>query len=147
MDKVPRVLLDTNVLLYLINLDSEHRPSILSLLHAEAEGKIRVFFAAHSCKDFFYLSMKAPYSLSSGKASEWIGVFMDCYDMVELTTDICRGALFGATSDFEDNIVIESARMRSCDYVITYDKGLAKALETGEMRGVTAEEIAGLMDW
>ena len=69
------------------------------------------------------------------------------YGMVELTADICRDAMRGATSDFEDNIAIESARRQSCDYIITYDKGFAKALASGGIQGMGAEEMAELMGW
>lgn len=139
------VLLDTNVLLYLVNLASPHRAAILSVFKSKSEGKIACAFAAHSLKDFFYISRKNPYNLTKEQACEWIRFFLDTCIMVEMTEHICRQALNAGTPDYEDNIIIASAQYLGCRFIVTYDEDFQRFSDSHAIQVITAEELQKLL--
>ncbi len=52
--------------------------------------------------------------------------FSQYYSLVDLTEEIITRAAVGPTSDFEDNIQLNSAAAAKCNYFLTQDKELLK---------------------
>lgn len=137
----PGVLLDTNVLLYMTNPRSPHINAIMRVVVAKDAGRAACFIAAHSLKDFFYISRKAPYSLSQEAAKLWIRHFIDNYGIVDLTRVISKRAALGSGDDFEGNVIAESAKQAGCRYLLTYDMERS-SLNDDLFMVLTAEELS-----
>lgn len=137
----PGVLLDTNVLLYMTNPRSPHISAIMRVVGAKDAGRAACFIAAHSLKDFFYISRKAPYSLSQEAAKLWIRHFVDNYGIVDLTRAISKRAALGPGDDYEDNVIAESAKRAGCRYLLTYD-GERTSFDDESFIALTAEELS-----
>ena len=143
MGKTPKpgVLLDTNVLLYMTNPQSEHVAAIMRIVGAKDAGRAACFIAAHSLKDFFCLSRKPPYGLSQEAAMAWIRHFIDHYGIVDLTRAISKRAALGEGADYEGHVIAESAKQAGCRYLLTYDLERA-AFADGAFTALTAEELS-----
>lgn len=135
-----RVLLDTNVLLYMTNPRSEHAGAISEIIRNASSGKLSLFVAAHSLKDFYYISSKAPYSLSDKEKRNWISFFLSSFVHVNLTSEIQKSALEGAEPDFEDGVIRACAESSSCAYIVSYDAAKSAFISEG-CRKITAEEL------
>ena len=142
----PGVLLDTNVLLYMTNPRSSHINAIMNIVGAKDAGTISCFIAAHSLKDFFYISRKEPYALSREAAMLWIRHFIDHYRIIDLTRSVSRHATAGPGPDFEDNVIAESAKRAGCGYVLTYDMEWS-TVPGQSFETVTAEELSRVLGY
>ncbi len=139
-----KALFDTNVLLYMTNPHSEHAAAIAEIIRSTSSGKLSLYVAAHSLKDFYYISTKAPYRLNDQEKRKWIAFFLHSFVHVNLTNEIQKSALEGTEPDFEDAVIRASAESSSCAYIVSYDAA-NNAFASNTCTKITAEELCRLL--
>ena len=139
-----KVLLDTNVLLYMVNPRSEHAKAITEIIKLANENKLTLFVGAHSLKDFYYISTKAPYALNDAEKRNWIAFFLESFVHVDLTSEIQKSALAGKEPDFEDGVIRACAESSSCNFIVSYDAAKS-AFASETCKKVTAEGLCKIL--
>lgn len=64
-------------------------------------------------------------------------MFLEEYEIVNLTKNLIKKCIIGPTNDLEDNIQLHSASESECDIFLTNDKKLLKMKFFGKMRIVS----------
>lgn len=64
-------------------------------------------------------------------------MFLDEYEIVNLTKNLIKKCIIGPTEDLEDNIQLHSATEAECDVFLTNDQDLLKMKFFGKMRIVS----------
>lgn len=110
-----RVLLDTNVLLDAIEVRKEFFDDscMVVLLAAEYDG----FIVASSATDIYYIEHKRNHSKEKTKAI--MDKIFSLFDILDTTSEDCRNALRSDIPDFEDAIIVESAKRNDMDCIVT----------------------------
>ena len=113
-----RVLIDTNIIID--GLQSRKgflEESGLVIMQAyEYDG----FVTASSMTDIFYLMNK--YYHNKKKARENLREITRIFTVLDTTGDDCRAALHSDIADFEDAVLVETARREKIDVIVTRNK-------------------------
>ena len=110
-----RVLLDTNILLDVIEVRKEFfdDSSMVVLLAAEYDG----FIAASSVTDIYYVEHKR--NRSKEKTKTIMDKLFKLFNILDTTAEDCRNALRSDTPDYEDAVLVESAKRNDIDCIVT----------------------------
>lgn len=110
-----RVLLDTNVLLDAIEVRKEFfdDSSMVVLLATEYDG----FIAASNVTDIYYIEYKRNHS--KDKTKKIMDKLFKIFDILNTTAEDCHNALRSNISDYEDAVLVESARRNDIDCIVT----------------------------
>lgn len=110
-----KVLLDTNVLLDAIEVRKEFfdDSSMVVLLATEYDG----FIVASSVTDIYYIEHKRNHSKEKTKTI--MDKLFKIYNILDTTAEDCRNALRSNIPDFEDAVMIESAKRNGIDCIVT----------------------------
>lgn len=110
-----RVLLDTNVLLDAIEVRKEFfdDSSMVVLLATEYDG----FIAASNVTDIYYIEHKRNHSKEKTKSI--MDKLFKIFDILDTTAEDCRNALRSDIPDYEDAILVESAKRNDIDCIVT----------------------------
>ena len=112
-----RVLIDTNVIIdALQNREGIAKGSEFVVLQAyEYDG----YVAATSVTDIYYVQRR--YYHNKEKARENLEKILKLYDIIDITGIDCYSALRNGMNDFEDAVLVESARRNDIDCIVTRD--------------------------
>lgn len=112
-----RVLLDTNVLLDVIEVRKEifDDSSMVVLLAAEYDG----FISASSVTDIYYIEHKRNHSKEKTKTI--MDKLFKLFSILDTTAEDYRNALRSGIPDYEDAILVESAKRNDMDCIVTRD--------------------------
>lgn len=134
MDKL---YLDTN---FLLDLTVKGRPgsaSAAELFDMVADGKILAVVSSSSLKDFYYIARR---DMEESLRRDWITLFLDTFDIAALDWQTCRAAVGSDEPDYEDALMLESARREECSYIVSRDEA---AFLSSLIPKVTASEYLG----
>lgn len=113
-----KVLIDTNIIID--GLQSRkgllEESGMVMLRAYEYDG----FIAASSMTDIFYLMNK--YYHNKKKARENLLELTKIFTVLDTTGEDCRAALRSDIADFEDAVLIETARREKIDIIVTRNK-------------------------
>ena len=110
-----RVLLDTNVLLDVLEVRQgffNDSGKVVSLA-TEYDG----FLAASSVTDIYYIEHKRNHSKK--KTTKLMEGLFKVFDILDTTATDCRNALRSNIPDYEDAVLVESAKRSGIDYIVT----------------------------
>ena len=113
-----KVLLDINVVL---DFFLERKPffhEVRALFAAVEQGKIEGYLCASSLDTIYYLVQKAH---NARKAREVTAKLLKLFGIADVNREVLLEAL-AIGGDFEDNIVLASARLKGLDLIVTRDK-------------------------
>ena len=112
-----RVLLDTNILLDVLEKRKEFfdDSSMVVLLASEYDG----FIAANSVTDIYYIEHKRNHDREKTKTI--MDKLFKLFNILDTTSEDCRNALRSNVSDYEDAILVESAKRNDMDCIVTRD--------------------------
>ena len=110
-----RVLIDTNIIIdALQNREGFAKDSAFVVLQAyEYDG----YIAATSVTDIYYIQHR--YYHNKEKARKNLEKVLKLYDIIDITGIDCYSALRNGMSDYEDAVLVESAKRNKIDYIIT----------------------------
>ena len=110
-----KVLLDTNILLDTIEIRKEFfdDSSMVILLATEYDG----FIAASNVTDIYYIEHKRNHSKEKTKVI--LDKLFKLFSILDTTAEDCRNALRSDIPDYEDAILVESAKRNGIDCIVT----------------------------
>lgn len=110
-----RVLLDANVFLDVIEArqDFFDDSSMVVLLATEYDG----FIAASNVTDIYYIERKRNHD--KNKTKKVMSKLFKLFDILDTTAEDCHNALRSDISDYEDAVVVESAKRNDIDCIVT----------------------------
>ena len=110
-----KVLLDTNIFLDVIEerQDFFDDSSEVVLLATEYDG----FIAASSVTNIYYIECKRNHS--KDKTKRLMDKLFKIFDILDTTAEDCRNALRSDIPDYEDAVMVESAKRSDIDCIIT----------------------------
>ena len=112
-----RVLLDTCVVVDFLQKREPFAQDALSLFRAAATQEFSGYITAKSATDIFYLSNRATHSNEQSRIL--LLRLLDLVGMLDsLGTDV-RLALLAECADFEDAVMIETAKRSGMDCIVT----------------------------
>ena len=130
-----RVLCDTN---FLLDVVLEHRPgadSAFRLFELIAGGRVAGALSPTSLKDFYYIARR---EIAEETRREYIDLFLDAFEIVDIGRNACRFALECDEPDFEDGLVRAAAELDDFDYIVSRD---ARAFLSSRVKRVSAEGL------
>jgi len=116
MDDKPRILIDLNILMDILQARKPFFEQSLNLLTVVENGQVDAFIAAHNITTLFYLIKK------DRSASEARAVITKIFQMIKILTldqEILEKALQLDYRDFEDAVQMVSAAHNNIDCLIT----------------------------
>ena len=121
-DNIPKVFLDTNILMDYILFRGEEAPAAEYIFDSSLDLKLTLFIAAHSLTNIFYALRK---SFSVAERNQIIlNLCALCTVQAVSSENIIKAIDSGYTSDLEDALQIQCAIESDCDYFITRDHEL-----------------------
>ena len=114
-----RILLDTNVVLDFILLRKDHLAEASTIFKLLDDDKIRVFVAAISVTNVFYITKKELYLQ---KAHDAVHFSLDSVEFCEADKHILEDAYALGFTDFEDAVQCASAKAEGLDAIVTRNK-------------------------
>ena len=111
-----KLLLDTNVVLDVLLARSPFEVDSAALMAAVETGAAEGFLCATTVTTIHYLMAKA---VGRKTAERHIGALLRIFQIAPVTDVVLLSALGGKARDFEDAVLLESARAVSVDAIIT----------------------------
>jgi len=115
-----KILLDTNVVMDVIEKREPSYKDAVTLLKAVSAMEAECYFSASSAKDVFYLVKRHTGSLE--KAKKAIVSISKFAIFCDTTKQDVQSALLSDMVDFEDAILVSSAERENMDFVVTRNK-------------------------
>ena len=120
-----RVLLDANVLIDFLLDRAPFADAAAELLSLADRGDIQGLACADSFTTIFYLARKAA---GKEQAQRHVGTLLSMVDVASVNRATLEAAIKSGAPDFEDAVVMESARQARADYIVTRnEKDFAKS--------------------
>ncbi len=91
---------------------------------------------ANTATDLFFLYQKRQPDL--GKCKEALKKLIMALEVLDTTRSLCLMAIESPMPDFEDALLVESARQWSADYIVTRDE---KGFDLSPVRAISPEEL------
>lgn len=136
-NKIPRVFLDTNILLDYQDGRSNEVAAIESLFDASLDDTVELCIAAHSLPNIFYIIRK-DYSVEERK--QIVLNFNALCTVIPVNADNIEKAVNSTyTDDMEDALQIQCAIDGSCDYFLSRD---VKLLKKSPVKAMLPHELA-----
>ena len=130
-----RALLDTNIILDLMDSKRPCNPAASELVEAAEAGEARLCIAATSLKDAAYIANKF---IDKGSVGAWLDFFLDSFEILGLDREICLAARANGEPDFEDGVIRATAEKNLVDVIVTRDK---KAFVDSDIKKMKADEL------
>ena len=129
------VLLDTCVIIDVLQDRQPFAESAKKIFIAVANKQIEGCITAKSVADIYYLTHKATHS--NEKSREILAKLFTLFSLLNTTGDDCKNALFSPIADYEDAIMVETAKNAGIDYIVTrnikdYSKSPVKVTSPAE---------------
>lgn len=112
-----RVLLDTCVVVDFLQKREPFAQDALSLFRAAAIQEFSGYITAKSATDIFYLSHRATHSNEQSRVL--LQRLLDLVGMLDTLSADVRLALLAECADFEDAVMIETAKRSGMDCIVT----------------------------
>ena len=112
----PRVLIDLNIILDVLQRREPFYPASAGILAAAERGEIQGSIAAHTVRTLFYLIAK---DQSPRKAKTLISEVLEFIQVVGVTQATIETALILPLTDFEDAVQLAAASGFQADYLVT----------------------------
>jgi predicted nucleic acid-binding protein len=135
----PRVLIDLNVILDVLQRREPHFAASASVLACAETGRIEAYVAAHSLTTLFYLIAK---DLSAHQARVILGDLLRFLAVAGIGQETVEEALQLPYSDFEDAVQMVAATQAGAEYLITRD---AAGYKAGPLRALQPAELLALL--
>ena len=129
------VLLDTCVIIDVLQDRQPFSEAAIKIFIAVANKQIEGCITAKSVADIYYLTHKATHS--NEKSREILSKLFSLFSLLDTTGYDCKNALFSSIADYEDAIMVETARNADIDYIVTrnikdYTKSPVKVVSPSE---------------
>lgn len=129
------VLLDTCVIIDVLQDRQPFAEAAKKIFIAVANKQIEGCITAKSVADIYYLTHKATHS--NEKSREILAKLFTLFSLLNTTGDDCKNALFSPIADYEDAIMVETAKNAGIDYIVTrnikdYSKSPVKVTSPAE---------------
>ena len=112
------ILVDTNVYLDFL-LDRGEQSKIAKRFFINAYiSQSKVFLSAMSMRDIGYIASKQFHSQSTGKEAQ-AKAYSLCQKMIDLSKSDAIEALYSDIKDYEDALLVESAKRELLDLIVT----------------------------
>jgi predicted nucleic acid-binding protein len=112
-----KIVLDTNVVLDVLERREPHLGDSYQVLRLAAQGQATALISASSISDIFYIVRKA--RQSSASATEAVQSLLQLVSVCDTRAADIQLALKLGFADFEDAIVAATAKRERADYIIT----------------------------
>jgi predicted nucleic acid-binding protein len=112
-----RVLLDSNVIIDVIERRDEFFDNSYAVVHLAAKGKIEAFVAAGSISDIYYIIRRG--GKNSAAAHNAIVALLQLVSICDTTASDIFSALLLNIPDLEDAILAAGAKREKADFIIT----------------------------
>ena len=120
------VLLDTCVILDALQNRVPFAEDAQKIFLAVANKQIEACITAKSVADIYYLTHKLTHS--DKLTREILAKLFTLFNLLDTTSKNCKDALFSPMIDYEDAIMVETAKNAAVDHVVTRNiKDYAKA--------------------
>jgi predicted nucleic acid-binding protein len=119
-----KVLLDTNVILDVVQNRQPFVDDAAQIMELGRTGRIECAFTANAVSDIFYLISK---NLSKRESKTVIANLINIFDVVSIAQDDCVAALALPNEDFEDALVEVCAKKIGADFVVSRDDAFVAA--------------------
>ena len=121
-NKIPRVFLDTNVLLDYILFRNDESLAAEFIFDSSLDLKLSLYIAAHSLTNIFYVLRK---EFPVAERKQVISLLCSVCNVVSISSEnITKAIDSGCTDDLEDALQIQCAVESDCDYFVTRDSEL-----------------------
>ena len=129
------VLLDTCIIIDVLQDRQPFSEDAKKIFLAVANKQIEGCITAKSVADIYYLTHKATHS--NEKIREILSKLFSLFSLLDTTGYDCKNALFSSIADYEDAIMVETARNADIDYIVTrnikdYTKSPVKVVSPSE---------------
>ena len=114
-----RVLLDTNVLIDFLLDRAPFADAAAGLLSRADRGEIQALACANSFTTIYYLARKVA---GSANAQQHVALLLTIVEVAPVNRATLEGAIKREARDFEDAVVMESARQANADLIATRDE-------------------------
>lgn len=116
---MPRVVLDTNVLLDFFDSTRTEHDLVVKLMSELVTNRHEICIVATSLKDIYYILTR---QLDEATARRCVTVILETTTLLSVDPFICRQAVASHEPDFEDGIIEACAHRSQADYIVTRDK-------------------------
>jgi predicted nucleic acid-binding protein len=135
----PRVLIDLNVILDVLQRREPHFAASAQVLACAETGRIEAYVAAHSLTTLFYLVAK---DRSADQARVILGDLLRFLTVASIDHQSIQAALELPYSDFDDAVQMVAATQIRAQYLITRD---AVGFKAGPLRALQPAELLALL--
>lgn len=111
------VLLDTCVILDALQNRVPFADDAQKIFLAVANKQIEACITAKSVADIYYLTHKMTHSDKMSR--EILAKLFTLFSLLDTTSKDCKDALFSPITDYEDAIMVETAKNATVDYIVT----------------------------
>ena len=112
-----KVLLDTNVVLDFLQNRKPYAEAALTLFQAVATGQFSGYISAKSVTDIFYLMHR--FNHSNEETRVLIQTLLGIVSLADTVASDVLYALTSETADYEDAVLIETAKREKIDCIVT----------------------------
>jgi len=110
------ILVDLNIILDYLE-DREGCDKAGELFAKCFQKKIKAYICAHEITTLSYYLGK--YHKNRTENLKIISRILQIFDVIEINKVILEGAVLSGITDFEDAVIVESAKVKKIDYIIT----------------------------
>ena len=111
------VLLDTCIIIDVLQDRQPFSEDAKTIFIAVANKQVEACITAKSVADIYYITHRATHS--DEKSREILSKLFSLFSVLDTTGDDCKKALFSPITDYEDAIMVETAKREGIDYIIT----------------------------
>ena len=111
------ILLDTCVILDALQNRVPFAEDAQKIFLAAANKQIEACITAKSVADIYYLTHKLTHS--DKLTREILAKLFTLFNLLDTTSKDCKDALFSSMTDYEDAIMVETAKNAAVDHVVT----------------------------
>lgn len=119
-----KILIDTNILLDAFTNRNEFSNDAKELLRNVSMDKYETYISSKTVLDFYY--MFHHYSHEKEITYSRLNFLLTEFKIIEVNADDLRFALESKVNDYEDAVIIEGAKRRKIQYIITRDHDFYK---------------------
>ena len=125
------VLLDICIIIDVLQDRQPFSDDAKKIFIAAANKQFEACITAKSVADIYYITHRATHS--DEKSREILSKLFSLFSVLDTTGDDCKNALFSPITDYEDAIMVETAKKAGIDYIVTrnikdYSKSSVKVI-------------------